>query len=104
MSVWVRLSKLAMEWIDVDPLRIVGGMLGITYKVDPISESQARGRFVRICVEIDVTKPLKSTLNVEDRSIKVEYECLGLISFNCGRIGHSTEVCMEGKIEHIEEV
>ncbi|KAK2653364.1 hypothetical protein Ddye_013220 [Dipteronia dyeriana] len=104
MQVWVRLSKLPMEWIDVDMLRIRGGMLGITYKTDPITESQAWRRFARICVETDVTKPLKNTLKVEDRSIKVEYESLCLICFNCGRIRHSREACMEGRPEHIEEV
>ena len=59
MPVWVRLSKLPMKWIDVELLRIIGGLLGTTYKVNPITESQARGRFARICVEIDITKPLK---------------------------------------------
>ena len=39
MPVWVRLSKLPMEWIDVDLLRAIGGLLGTTYKVDPITES-----------------------------------------------------------------
>ena len=42
MLVWVRLSKLPMEWIDVGLLRIIGGMLGTAIKVDPITESQAR--------------------------------------------------------------
>lgn len=71
-------------------------MLGITYKVDPITESQARDHFARICVEIDITKPLKSSLDVDDRSIRVEYENLGLICFKCGRVGHSKDICTEG--------
>ncbi|KAK0591926.1 hypothetical protein LWI29_010382 [Acer saccharum] len=99
MPVWVRLSRLPMEWIDVDLLWNIGGMLGSTYKVDPITESQARGRFARICIEIDITKPLKGSLSVEERTIKVEYENLGLICFNCGRVGHSKELCKEGKVE-----
>jgi hypothetical protein len=28
MPIWVRLSKLPMEWIDVDLLWNIGGMLG----------------------------------------------------------------------------
>ncbi|KAK2635612.1 hypothetical protein Ddye_030404 [Dipteronia dyeriana] len=43
MPVWVRLSKLPIEWIDADLLRSIGGMLGTTFKVDPITEMQARG-------------------------------------------------------------
>ncbi|KAK2638501.1 hypothetical protein Ddye_026296 [Dipteronia dyeriana] len=72
ISVWVGLSKLPMEWIDVDLLRSIGGMLGTTFKVDLITESQAMSRFTRICVEIEITNPLKSSLIVEDRVIKVE--------------------------------
>lgn len=49
MPVWVRLSKLSMEWIDVDLLRNIGGMLGTIIKFDPIIELQARGRFARMC-------------------------------------------------------
>ncbi|KAK3205340.1 hypothetical protein Dsin_019386 [Dipteronia sinensis] len=74
-------------------------MLGNTCKVDHIIESQARGRFARICVEIDITKPLKGALSVNDRTIKVEYKSLGLICFICGRIGHSKELCKEGIVE-----
>lgn len=52
MSVWIKLSKLPMEWIDADLLWNIGGMLGTTYKVDLITESQARGHFARICIEM----------------------------------------------------
>ncbi|KAK3219609.1 hypothetical protein Dsin_013579 [Dipteronia sinensis] len=66
IPVWVRLSKLPMEWIDVDLLWNIGGMLRTTYKVDHVTEAQARGRFARIYVELDITKPLKGTLSVDD--------------------------------------
>jgi hypothetical protein len=36
---------------------------------------------------------------VDDRTIKVEYENVGLICFKCGRIGHSKELCKEGEEE-----
>lgn len=44
-----------MEWINVELLRMIGGMLGDTYKVDPITKLHARGRFARICVDMDIT-------------------------------------------------
>ncbi|KAK2642539.1 hypothetical protein Ddye_024302 [Dipteronia dyeriana] len=99
MPVWVRLSRLPMEWIDVNLLWKMCGSLGTTFKIDPITESQARGRFVRICVEIDTTKPLKSNINIEDKIIKVEYENLGLICFGCGRVGHGKEWCKKGIVD-----
>ncbi|KAK3205693.1 hypothetical protein Dsin_019739 [Dipteronia sinensis] len=45
MPIWVRLSKLPMEWMDSELLWNIGGMLGMMCKVDPIIENQARGRF-----------------------------------------------------------
>ncbi|KAK0608273.1 hypothetical protein LWI29_028212 [Acer saccharum] len=71
--------------------------------VDPITENQARGRFARICVEIDITKPLLGSLSIEDRSIRVEYESLGLICFKCGRFGHCKESYRDGIVETVQE-
>ncbi|KAK2634118.1 hypothetical protein Ddye_028910 [Dipteronia dyeriana] len=58
--------------------------------------AHARGIFARICVEIDITKPLLGSQNIEDRAIRVEYESLGLVCFKCGRYGHSKDSCKEG--------
>ncbi|KAK3185134.1 hypothetical protein Dsin_032420 [Dipteronia sinensis] len=99
LPVWVRLSKLLMEWMDYDLLWNIGGMLGKICKVDPITVNQARGRFARICVEVDISKLLLGTLYIENRTIRVEYENLGLVCFKCGRYGHSKENCREGMVE-----
>ncbi|KAK2663118.1 hypothetical protein Ddye_001692 [Dipteronia dyeriana] len=39
-------------------------------KVDPITVNQARGRFARLCVEIDISKPLLGALHIEDRTVR----------------------------------
>ena len=48
-------------------------------------------------------KPLRSSLDVDNRTIKVEYENLGVICFKCGRIGHNKEFCKEGVVDMNEE-
>ncbi|KAL5832770.1 hypothetical protein ACOSQ3_016444 [Xanthoceras sorbifolium] len=96
MAIWLRISRLPMEWLNTDLLWRIGNILGATCKVDPITETQARGRFARICVEIDISQPLLGSLRVQKRTIKVEYENLELICFNCGRYGHSKELCRDG--------
>ncbi|KAK3222484.1 hypothetical protein Dsin_009509 [Dipteronia sinensis] len=103
MPIWVRLSKLPMEWMDSNLLWNIGGMLGRMCKVDSITKTQARGRFTRICVEIDISKPLLGALSIDDRSIRVEYESLGLVCFKCGIYGHSKDSCREGIVEPIIE-
>ncbi|KAL5840076.1 hypothetical protein ACOSQ4_012684 [Xanthoceras sorbifolium] len=96
MPVWIRMSRIPMEWMEHELLWGIGELLGNPCKIDPITEAQARGRFARLCIEIDTNKPLKGTLKVDGRRVKVEYESMGLICFNCGRIGHGKDSCMEG--------
>ncbi|KAK2661696.1 hypothetical protein Ddye_000270 [Dipteronia dyeriana] len=93
MPIWVRLSKLLMEWMDFDLLWSIGGMFGRMCKVDSITMNLAEGRFARICVEIDISKPLLGSLSIDDRIIRVEYESLGLICCKYGRYGHNKESC-----------
>ncbi|KAL5757024.1 hypothetical protein ACOSQ2_021770 [Xanthoceras sorbifolium] len=96
MAVWVRLTKIPLECLDVNYLWRIGKMLGTMCKVDPITVTQARGRFARLCVEIDITKPIIGSVRADGKSIRVEYENLGVICFNCGRYGHTKELCSEG--------
>ncbi|KAL5803163.1 hypothetical protein ACOSQ4_031468 [Xanthoceras sorbifolium] len=96
MAVWVRLSNIPMELMDLGLLWKIGRMLGSTCKVDPITESQARGRFARLCVEIDISNPLLTYVRVDGKRVRVEYENLDLICFKCGIYGHSKEICREG--------
>ncbi|KAL5852833.1 hypothetical protein ACOSQ3_007951 [Xanthoceras sorbifolium] len=79
MPVWIRLSKLPMEWIDVDVLRNIWSIIENVCNIDSFTEAQSRGRFARICVELDIIVPLKSSLTADKRIIKVEYESLGVI-------------------------
>ncbi|KAK2665274.1 hypothetical protein Ddye_003848 [Dipteronia dyeriana] len=103
MPILVRSSKLSMEWLNSDLLCSIGGMFGRMCKVDPITENQARGRFARICVEIDILKPLLASLNIDDRIVRVEYESLGLVYFKCGRYGHSKDMCRECVMDTVVE-
>jgi len=52
-----------------------------------------RGRYARICVEVDLSRKLRSRVVLRRRAFRVEYEGLGLICFKCGRYGHKTDVC-----------
>ncbi|KAL5768183.1 hypothetical protein ACOSQ2_014966 [Xanthoceras sorbifolium] len=99
MAIWVRLSRLPIEWIDFDLLWRIGRMLGSNYKVDPVTETQARGRFARPSMEIDISKPLLGSLRVDGRTIMAEYENLDLICFKCSFYGHGKEACRDGVVE-----
>ncbi|KAL5770760.1 hypothetical protein ACOSP7_014914 [Xanthoceras sorbifolium] len=96
MAVWVRLS---LELMEPEMLWRIGSMLGSTCKVDPVTISQARGRFAQLCVEIDISKPIIGSLYIYGRIIRVEYENLGNICFKYGRYGHNKDVCSKGYVD-----
>ena len=52
-----------------------------------------RGRFARVCVQIDVNKPLVSSIKIGRMIQPVQYEGLNSLCFACGRLGHRKELC-----------
>ncbi|KAL8151250.1 hypothetical protein V2J09_021058 [Rumex salicifolius] len=56
-----------------------------------------RGRFARVCVELDLTKSLRGDIFLNGERLQVEYESLHLICFLCGRYGHDCDHCPTAK-------
>lgn len=52
-----------------------------------------RGKFARLCIEVDIKKVLVSRVNLEEKNFPVEYEGLHLVCFHCGRYGHKINAC-----------
>ncbi|KAJ1421055.1 Zinc finger, CCHC-type [Sesbania bispinosa] len=87
--------------VDGDPR--IGDMIGRTVKVDSNTMKPrngvweetvtGRGKFARLCVEVDLCRPLVSKFELLGRTYSVEYEGLHLICFGCGKYGHRSEGC-----------
>ncbi|CAN1826386.1 hypothetical protein LINPERHAP1_LOCUS31522 [Linum perenne] len=73
----------------------IGNVIGRTVRVDLATSEGARCRYARVCVEIDLTKPLLGKYMLEDRVFKIEYESLENICFDCGTYGHRSEQCKD---------
>ncbi|XP_031116678.1 uncharacterized protein LOC116020339 [Ipomoea triloba] len=63
--VWVRFSCLSMEYYDYNFLMRVGGKIGRLINIDMATSLVARAMFARICVEVDITKPLLSKFTLK---------------------------------------
>ena len=50
VAVWVRLNELPIEYYDATVLKQINQALGIVLKVDTHTTTEARSRYVRICV------------------------------------------------------
>ncbi|XVF57141.1 hypothetical protein PTKIN_Ptkin06aG0180000 [Pterospermum kingtungense] len=100
LLVWVRFPCLPIEYFDYDFLMKVGEKIGRPVCVDEATSLVSRGKFARMCVEIDITKPLLAKFRVRRRIRKIEYEGIHLVCFHCGVYGHRKEICPSFLLEN----
>ncbi|CAN1132070.1 hypothetical protein LINPERHAP2_LOCUS6782 [Linum perenne] len=100
---WVRLPKLSIHYFNKVAVSRIGNSIGRTVRLDLATAEGSRGRYARVCVEIDVTKPLLGKFMIEDKVYKVEYESLENVCFDCGFYGHKREHCYSNE-PHREKV
>ncbi|KAG5253172.1 receptor protein [Salix suchowensis] len=93
VAVWVRLPELALEYYDTAVLWKIGDKIGKTLKIDRTTSVGMRGNFARLCVEVDLTKPLLAKFKLRRRVRRIMYEGLHSICFHCGQYGHKQELC-----------
>ncbi|KAI9084954.1 hypothetical protein K1719_033127 [Acacia pycnantha] len=58
VAAWIRLSDVPFEFYNVESLLRINNMIGKMIKVDRSTSIYDKGGFARICVEIDLKKPL----------------------------------------------
>lgn len=88
VAVWVRFSGLPIEYYDARTLHAIGDRIGKTIKVDKNTLKTERGKYARICVEVDLKNPLLAMFEINNRIYKIEYEGLHLLCMQCGKFGH----------------
>ena len=73
----------------------MGKKLGKLLKVDAITSAAIRGRFARVCVQINIPNPLPKHVKIGSFWQDIVYENLPMLCYNCGRIGHRETHCTE---------
>lgn len=68
------------------------GPLGKPIKVDLTTLKIERPRFARVCIEVNMKKPLKVSIMVNGKRYYVAYKGLTNICSMCGVVGHAVEV------------
>ncbi|OMP00911.1 reverse transcriptase [Corchorus capsularis] len=99
-AAWIRFPELPTEYFDERFLLALGNTIGRAIKVDKTTHFAFRGKFARVCVEIDLNKKLVPNVMVDDRWTRVEYEGLPLFCFHCGYIEHRD--CSDFKAQIVE--
>ncbi|KAJ4848788.1 hypothetical protein Tsubulata_025772 [Turnera subulata] len=62
-------------------------------KINEVTLKSSRVKFARVCVEVDLSKPLVSKFRLCQRIWRVVYEGLNTVCFKCGRYGHTLDGC-----------
>lgn len=99
VALQVRLPDLLMEYYDNSVLWIIRNKIGKTLKVDIAISISIRGNYVRIYMEVDLTKPLLAKFKLQRRVRRIMYEGLHLICFHCGQYGHKQKTCPYSKMK-----
>jgi hypothetical protein len=90
------IDKMAMKYHDNAVLcGKLGDTICKTLKVDKATSICTSGNFARICVEVDLMKPLLlSKFKLRRRPRRIVHEGLHLICFQCGQYGHKKDACL----------
>ena len=102
--VWFRLSGLNLLYYHESALRTIVAGVGKLVRVDVTTKTVERGRFARVCAEVDLNHPVVRKVWINDHWHEVEYENLHLIcsSFDC--YGHMARNCkVSGAREVVQE-
>ncbi|KAL8140017.1 hypothetical protein V2J09_006038 [Rumex salicifolius] len=92
MSAWIRVNNLPVYLYEENTL-MMALIRREPIKVDTKTLHADRGRFARVCMHLDLSKPLKGSIYINGDRNLIEYENLNAICFHCGRYGHLKQQC-----------
>ncbi|XP_061339770.1 uncharacterized protein LOC133286381 [Gastrolobium bilobum] len=93
VAAWVRLIDIPQDYCEFPFLNHLGTVIGKVLKEDRTTSTRDRTRFARVCIEIDLSMPLRDEYILDGSRKKVEYEGFFLICLKCGRYGHNSDSC-----------
>lgn len=68
-----------MEFYDPKVLKEIGSAIGPVLKVDVNMLTEARGKDAHFCVQIDLSKPMITTILIGRMTQPVSYESIGAL-------------------------
>ncbi|TXG70892.1 hypothetical protein EZV62_005827 [Acer yangbiense] len=97
---WIQIYKVPLLCASREIGWFLGEMLGEVVEVEGGMAGECVGKFMRVRVNIDISKPIRRCLRVDIMGDGVEtimllrYERLSNFCFKCGRIGHASNECI----------
>ncbi|EOA28792.1 hypothetical protein CARUB_v10025024mg, partial [Capsella rubella] len=102
--VWVRISNLPVHYYHKTILMGIAEALGKPLRADLTTLQVERARFARVCIEVNLKKPLKGSVMVNGERYMASYEGLNTICSSCGIYGHLASVCPKRLTESVSQL
>ncbi|WOK99311.1 hypothetical protein Cni_G08023 [Canna indica] len=100
VPVWIQLLGLPFEFMHDSILPQIATVVGKLVKIYEFTLAKKRGKFVRVCILLDVKKHVEQDIWIETVNEKflqsIAYENLPKLCFSCGRVGHVEQDCLYG--------
>ncbi|WOK93201.1 hypothetical protein Cni_G01895 [Canna indica] len=95
------MSGLPLEFMHDGILSQIAVVVGKPVKIDEVTLSRKRGNFARICILLDLKKPVQQGVWIETMKgnffQSIAYENLPKLYFRCGKVGHVEQGCLVGE-------
>ncbi|CAL1359605.1 unnamed protein product [Linum trigynum] len=82
--IWARLLEIPIQYFHEDVVMRIGRRIGRPIRIDEATRTAARSDYARVCVQVDLTKPLLSKFSIKGKRYFIQYEGLEKICLNCG--------------------
>lgn len=86
----MRILGLPIEYYNQHVLTFISNRIEKSIKLD---KNKLSGEYVRLCIQVYLTKGLLAMFSIKGRHFKVEYEGLHTLCLKCGMYGHIVEGC-----------
>ncbi|XP_050229503.1 uncharacterized protein LOC126678651 [Mercurialis annua] len=96
---WIQIHGLPLICLNKEAGRSLGSQIGVVEEVDLGASGDCLGKYLRVKIKVNITKPLKRGLKVQvDKDSKMvvtalRYERLPELCYNCGILGHPLVEC-----------
>lgn len=111
VSFWVQIHNVPIMCRDTETIQELGEAIGRVEEVGTDDNGDCFGKYIRLRISVDVTKPLIQMLELEQEDegekpvpMLVRYERLPDFCFVCGCIGHQYRICAKYKNQSRKEM
>nr|POE84641.1 hypothetical protein CFP56_66224 [Quercus suber] len=101
VAIWVQLPQLPIEYCEPSVLRDLGQAIGLLLRIDTHTASETRGRFARICVQVNLENPFIKLIKIDGIEQLVQYKGINALYFSYGRVGHKQLLSQQAEVSAI---